>query len=205
MCLVPILTDPQCSYRENKKPSLPQSVSDDLEADSSTALSFTETSTAVPSFVEMPTAEISAAGLSTLFTSSKHLTHLHHTSTESSNSTASRTHFIHQDNLTKQHSLVYEILVCFGLPHPDKQWCGWLAPLLEQKGKKGQLPSYILIPLLHEEVKQVSIQVCLINESKLTHQKCLKYCNNQSSVFKHWEDYINRTNQNTITTSEGLL
>ena len=36
----------------------------DLEADSSTALSFTETSTAVPSFAEMSTAETSAAGLS---------------------------------------------------------------------------------------------------------------------------------------------
>ena len=35
-----------------------------LEADSSTALSFTETSTAVPSFAEMSTAQTSAAGLS---------------------------------------------------------------------------------------------------------------------------------------------
>ena len=59
MSLVPILTDPQCSHRENKKSSLPQSVSNDLEADSSTALSFTKTSTAVPSFVAMPTAETS--------------------------------------------------------------------------------------------------------------------------------------------------
>ena len=63
---------------------------------------------------------------------------------------------------------------------------------LNKKTRKGQLPFYVLIPLLHEEAKQVSIQVHLVSESKLTCQECLKYSNNQSSVFKHWEDYINR-------------
>ena len=63
---------------------------------------------------------------------------------------------------------------------------------LNKKARKGQLPFYILIPSQHEEAKKVSIQVHLVSESKLTRQECLKYCNNQSSVFKGWEDYINR-------------
>ena len=96
MSLVTNLTavecDPQYSHRENKKPSLPQSV------------------------------------ISLWFNSQQ-------TSTESSNST-SRTRLIHWDNLAKQNSLVYEILVCFWVPHQDKQWCGGLTPSLEQKGKK---------------------------------------------------------------------
>ena len=36
---------------------------------------------------------------------------------------------------------------------------------LNKKARKGQLPFYILIPLLHEEAKQVNIQVHLISES----------------------------------------
>ena len=78
---------------------------------------------------------------------------------------------------------------------------------LNKKARKGQLPFYVLIPLLHEEAKQVSIQVHLISESKLTHQECLKYHNNQSSVFKHWEDYINRnkTPSQLLNTCSNLV
>ena len=56
---------------------------------------------------------------------------------------------------------------------------------LNKKAKKGQLPFYLLLCLLHDEAIQVSIQVHLISKAKLTSQEREKYNQIQSSVFKH--------------------
>ena len=53
---------------------------------------------------------------------------------------------------------------------------------LNQKAKKGQLPFYLLVHLLHEETKWINIQVCLVLENKITCQEEWHYRMVQSKV-----------------------
>ena len=55
--------------------------------------------------------------------------------------------------------------------------------------KKGQLPFYILIIFLHEEAKQLKLQVHLVSENKLSQRESLQYWQVQSAIFSAWDDY----------------
>ena len=60
---------------------------------------------------------------------------------------------------------------------------------MNQKAKKGQLAFYLLVTLLHKETTGINIQVWLVLENKLTHQKEAKYRKMQTEVFDIWNDY----------------
>ena len=60
---------------------------------------------------------------------------------------------------------------------------------LNQKAKKGQLPFYLLVHLLHEETKWINIQVHLVLEYKITCRKERWYRMVQSRVLSIWDDY----------------
>ena len=63
---------------------------------------------------------------------------------------------------------------------------------INKKAKKGQLLFYLLIILLHEEAKQVKLQVCLVSENKLSQREHLQYWQVQSAIFSAWDDYTSR-------------
>ena len=65
---------------------------------------------------------------------------------------------------------------------------GWHCHL-NQKAKKGQLPFYLLVYLLHEETKWINIQVCLVLENKITHFKERRLRMVQSRVLSIWDNY----------------
>ena len=59
---------------------------------------------------------------------------------------------------------------------------------LNQKAKKGQLPFYLLVHLLHEETKWINIQVHLVLENKITRREEWHYRMVQSKVLSIWDD-----------------
>ena len=65
---------------------------------------------------------------------------------------------------------------------------GWYR-CLNQKAKKGQLPFYLLLHLLHEETKCINLDVRLVLENKLTRREELRYRKVQSKVLSIWDNY----------------
>ena len=65
---------------------------------------------------------------------------------------------------------------------------GWHC-CLNQKAKKGQLPFYLLVHLLHEETKWINTQVHLVLENQITHHEERQYRMTQSGVLSIWDDY----------------
>ena len=72
--------------------------------------------------------------------------------------------------------------------HTNNDVEGW-HHRLNQKTKKGQLPFYLLVHLLHEETKWINIQVRLVLENKITHREERQYRMAQSRVLSIWDDY----------------
>ena len=64
-----------------------------------------------------------------------------------------------------------------------------MALSLELPDKKGQLPFYILLHLLHEETKWINLQVHLVLENKLTRYEERRYRKVQSKVLSIWDNY----------------
>ena len=56
---------------------------------------------------------------------------------------------------------------------------------------KVNLPFYLLVELLHQEARVVSIQIRLVSEGKLSRIQRKKYRLLQAKLFKFWEDHSN--------------
>ena len=66
---------------------------------------------------------------------------------------------------------------------------GWYHSLNRRSGNKVHLPFYLLVELLHEESRLVSIQIRLVSDGKLFRIQRKKYQQLQERVFNHWEDF----------------
>ena len=66
---------------------------------------------------------------------------------------------------------------------------GWHHSLNRRSGNKVHLPFYLLVELLHEESRLVSIQIRLVSDGKLFRIQRKKYQQLQERVFNHWEDF----------------
>ena len=66
---------------------------------------------------------------------------------------------------------------------------GWHHSLNRHGHGKTQLPFYVLIQLLHEEAKLVSLQIRLVSERKLKRMQRSVYRQLQSRIFTLWEEY----------------
>ena len=66
---------------------------------------------------------------------------------------------------------------------------GWHHGLNRRGHRKTQLPFYVLIQLLHEEGKLVSLQIRLVSERKLKRMQRSVYRQLQSRIFTLWEEY----------------
>ena len=60
---------------------------------------------------------------------------------------------------------------------------------LNAKAKKGNLPFYMLLHLLHEEAKIININMHLITEHRLKRHQRSKYRQLQADIFEAWDDY----------------
>lgn len=60
---------------------------------------------------------------------------------------------------------------------------------LNRKARRGQLPFYLLVQLLHEESRMVRIQASLLAEGKLCRYQRRKYRTVQGRIHKKWEEY----------------
>ena len=66
---------------------------------------------------------------------------------------------------------------------------GWHHGLNRRCHGKTQLPFYVLIQLLHEEAKLVSLQIRLVSERKLKRMQRSVYRQLQSRIFTLWKKY----------------
>ena len=66
---------------------------------------------------------------------------------------------------------------------------GWHHSLNRRASNRVHLPFYLLVELLHQEARLVSIQIQLVSDGKLSRIQRKKYRLLQSKIFKHWEDY----------------
>ena len=71
---------------------------------------------------------------------------------------------------------------------------------LNTRARRGRLPLYLLIKLLHAETKFLSIQVRLLSEGKLRRYTRRKYSQVNDKLTELWEKYTN----NDISTSRLL-
>ena len=68
---------------------------------------------------------------------------------------------------------------------------GWHHSLNRRANNRVHLPFYLLVELLHQEARLVSIQIQLVSDGKLSRIQRRKYRLLQSKIFLHWEDYNN--------------
>ena len=68
---------------------------------------------------------------------------------------------------------------------------GWHHSLNRRANNHVHLPFYLLVELLHQEARLVSIQIQLVSDGKLSRIQRRKYRLLQSKIFKYWEDYNN--------------
>lgn len=66
---------------------------------------------------------------------------------------------------------------------------GWHHSLNRRANNCVHLPFYLLVELLHQEARCVSIQIQLVSDGKLSLIQRRKYRLLQSKIFKYWEDY----------------
>ena len=64
---------------------------------------------------------------------------------------------------------------------------------LNTKAKKGNLPFYMLLQLLHQESEIVQINLVLIHEHRLRRYQKTKYRELQGNIFEAWEKYVEGT------------
>lgn len=65
---------------------------------------------------------------------------------------------------------------------------GWHHSLNRRANNRVHLPFYLLVDLLHQEARLVSIKIRLVSDRKLSRIQRKKY-RLQSKIFKHWEDF----------------
>ena len=68
---------------------------------------------------------------------------------------------------------------------------GWHHSLNCRANGKVNLPFYLLVELLHQEARLVSIQIRLVSEGKLSRIQRKNYRLLQAKLFKFWEDHSN--------------
>jgi len=68
---------------------------------------------------------------------------------------------------------------------------GWHNSLNQRANNRVHLPFYLLVELLHQEARLVSIQIQLVSDGKLSRIQRRKYRFLQSQIFKYWENYNN--------------
>ena len=68
---------------------------------------------------------------------------------------------------------------------------GWHHSLNRRANNRVHLPFYLLVELLHQEARLISIQIQLVSDGKLSRIQRRKYRLLQSKIFLHWEDYNN--------------
>ncbi|XP_028408207.1 uncharacterized protein LOC114530782 [Dendronephthya gigantea] len=61
---------------------------------------------------------------------------------------------------------------------------------LNHNARRGSLPFYLLVDLLHRESRLVSVQVRLVSDNKLKRQQRRKYRKLQGRIFEHWDKFI---------------
>ena len=61
---------------------------------------------------------------------------------------------------------------------------------LNNNARRASLPVYLLIHLLHQESRLVSMQVHLVSENKLKRQQQRKYKDLQAKIVKYWDDFV---------------
>ena len=61
---------------------------------------------------------------------------------------------------------------------------------LNQHAKKGNLPFYLLVDLLHQEAKTTEVEVRLVSERKLKQKQRKVYAELQGKIFGSWEDFV---------------
>lgn len=84
---------------------------------------------------------------------------------------------------------------------PPRAWCvfgrsirtnndleGW-HNRLNRKARKGQLNFYLLIKLISDEAKLVTLQVRLLSDGKVLRRQRLKYAKHHGQLVKLWEEY----------------
>ncbi len=60
---------------------------------------------------------------------------------------------------------------------------------LNHSAKKGHLPFYLMIVLLHEESETVDMQVRLVSQGKLSRHQRKTYRKMQARIFAYWEKF----------------
>ena len=71
---------------------------------------------------------------------------------------------------------------------------------LNSRARRGSLPLYLLIRLLHEESSYVTVQILLLSEGKLRRYQRRKYANINDKLMELWSQY----ERHEITTSRLL-
>ena len=66
---------------------------------------------------------------------------------------------------------------------------GWHHSLNRRANNRVHLPFYLLVELLHQEARLVSIQIQLVSDGKLSRIQRSKYRLLQWKIFKYWEGY----------------
>ena len=66
---------------------------------------------------------------------------------------------------------------------------GWHHSLNRRANNRVHLPFYLLVELLHQEARLVSIQIQLVSDGKLSRIQRRKYRLLQAKIFEYWEDY----------------
>ncbi|XP_078372705.1 uncharacterized protein LOC144656350 [Oculina patagonica] len=66
---------------------------------------------------------------------------------------------------------------------------GWHHSINRRANNRVHLPFYLLVELLHQEARLVSIQIQLVADGKLSRIQRKKYRQLQTKIFKHWEEF----------------
>ena len=61
---------------------------------------------------------------------------------------------------------------------------------LNRQARRGQLPFYLLVALLHKKSQMVSVQVRLLSEANLRRYQRAKYSVLQGRIFSLWDAYL---------------
>ena len=68
---------------------------------------------------------------------------------------------------------------------------GWHHNINRRANGKTQIPFYLLVDLLHQEARLVTIQIRFISEGKLSRIQRRKYRMLQARLFTHWDEFSN--------------
>ena len=68
---------------------------------------------------------------------------------------------------------------------------GWHHSINRRANGRTQVPFYLLVDLLHQEARLVTIQIRFISEGKLSRIQRRKYRLLQARLFTHWDEFSN--------------